>query len=99
MHIFKYEALSSTTAGDTVRLDKEESAHLFRTLRAEPGEKCRLMDGAGHFAQAEVVQGKMLKRMVVTEDCSLNVSDLASGMYLLRLQNNNGIAIRKVQIR
>ena len=45
------------------------------------------------------MQGKMLKRMVVTEDCSLNVSDLASGMYLLRLQNNNGIAIRKVQIR
>lgn len=61
MHIFKYEALNSCTAGDTVRLDKEESAHLFRTLRADPGEKCRLMDGAGHFALAEVQPGKMVK--------------------------------------
>lgn len=61
MHIFKYEALSNATAGDAVRLDKEESAHLFRTLRADPGEKCRLMDGAGHFALAEVLPGKMVK--------------------------------------
>ena len=61
MHIFKYEALNNCMAGDAVRLDKEESAHLFRTLRAEPGEKCRLMDGAGHFALAEVQSGKQVK--------------------------------------
>ena len=61
MHIFKYEELNSCTAGDVVRLDKEESAHLFRTLRAEPGEKCRLMDGAGRFALAEVQEGKQVK--------------------------------------
>jgi len=61
MHLFKYESLSSVTAGDAVRLDKEESTHLFRTLRAAPGEKCKLMDGAGHFALAEVLPGKMVK--------------------------------------
>ena len=61
MHIFKYEDLNSCTAGDIVRLDKEESAHLFRTLRANPGDKCRLMDGAGHFALAEVQPGKTVR--------------------------------------
>ncbi len=61
MHIFKYEALNGCTAGDVVRLDKEESAHLFRTLRAAPGETCRLMDGAGRFALAEVQAGKQVK--------------------------------------
>ncbi|MBO4630717.1 MAG: 16S rRNA (uracil(1498)-N(3))-methyltransferase [Lentisphaeria bacterium] len=61
MHLFRYEALGGIVPGDMVRLDKEESSHLFRTLRAEPGEQCRLMDGAGHFALAEVLSGKMLK--------------------------------------
>ena len=61
MHLFKYEALNSSAAGEIIRLDKEESAHLFRTLRANPGDKCRLMDGAGHFALAEVQPGKMVK--------------------------------------
>ena len=61
MHLFKYEALNQSAAGDAVRLNKEESSHLFRTLRANPGEKCRLMDGAGHFASAEVLPGKMVK--------------------------------------
>ena len=61
MHIFKYEGLNVCMAGDVVRLDKEESAHLFRTLRAELGEKCRLMDGSGRFALAEVQAGKQVK--------------------------------------
>ncbi len=61
MHTFRYEELAQTGPGDIVRLDKEESSHLFRTLRAEPGEQCRLMDGAGHFALAEVQPGRQVK--------------------------------------
>lgn len=61
MRLFRYEQLSGCVPGDTVRLEKEESAHLFRTLRAEPGEKCRLLDGAGRMADAEVLPGKMLR--------------------------------------
>ena len=61
MHLFKFENLTEASPEDTVQLAKEESAHLFRTLRARPGEKCRLMDGAGHFALAEVLQEKKLK--------------------------------------
>ena len=61
MHLFRYEGLNSASAGDTVRLDKDETSHLFRTLRARAGEQCRLMDGAGHFALAEVCSDKMVK--------------------------------------
>ena len=61
MHTFRYDDLAQTAPGEAVRLDKEESSHLFRTLRAEPGEQCRLMDGAGRFALAEVLPGRQLK--------------------------------------
>ena len=66
MHRFRYDALAEAEPGMQVRLDKEESAHLFRTLRAEPGEKCQLMDGSGHLALAEVQPGKMLKLIEVS---------------------------------
>lgn len=76
MHTFRYDALAQTGPGEAVRLDKEESAHLFRTLRAEPGERCRLMDGAGRFALAEVLPGKQLKVLqieTVPEPCAVQV--------------------------
>ncbi len=61
MHLFRYEDLSHAASGDTVRLEKDENSHLFRTLRAVPGDRCKLMDGCGRFALAEVAEGKMLK--------------------------------------
>ena len=61
MHRFRYENLSACHTGDSVCLDKEESAHLFRTLRAEEGEFCTLMDGAGRLATAIVCAGKSLR--------------------------------------
>ena len=61
MHRFRFDALNSSAAGDLVRLEKEESSHLFRTLRAAPGDRCQLMDGCGRFALAEVQEGRMLK--------------------------------------
>ena len=61
MHTFRYDDLAQTRPGEAVRLDKEESSHLFRTLRAEPGDNCRLMDGAGRIALAEVLPGRQLK--------------------------------------
>ena len=45
------------------------------------------------------MQGKMVKKQTITSDCTLPVNDLAAGMYLIRLQNEKGIAIRKIQIR
>jgi len=65
MHLFRYEDLSRAASGDLVRLEKDESSHLFRTLRAAPGERCRLMDGRGRFALAEVAEGKTLKILSV----------------------------------
>jgi 16S rRNA (uracil1498-N3)-methyltransferase len=39
---------------DAVVLSREESHHLVRVLRARPGEKVRLVDGAGRQAEGEL---------------------------------------------
>ncbi len=67
MHRFRFENLSGCRAGDIVTLDKEESGHLFRTLRAEEGEVCALMDGRGRTATAAVSTGKTLRILELAE--------------------------------
>lgn len=46
--------------GDTLLLDKQESAHLFGTLRGKSGEHVGLLDGVGTEAEAEIIAGKQL---------------------------------------
>ncbi|OQA85863.1 MAG: Ribosomal RNA small subunit methyltransferase E [Lentisphaerae bacterium ADurb.Bin242] len=67
MHRFRYENLSGCRAGDIVSLNKEEGAHLFRTLRAEEGDVCTLLDGAGRLATAVVSAGKTLRILELAE--------------------------------
>ena len=55
MHSFFYEKLRFSQAGDRVKLSREEEKHLFRILRAAPGDRIRLFDGKGCAAQAEVL--------------------------------------------
>jgi 16S rRNA (uracil1498-N3)-methyltransferase len=40
--------------GGFAELDKRESSHLFKTLRARPGDMIQLMDGRGTLAEAEI---------------------------------------------
>ena len=47
--------------GGEVALERREAEHLFRVLRAAPGERFRLLDGSGGRAVAEVCSGKVLK--------------------------------------
>ena len=61
MHRFRYDTLEKSQVGDLLRLEKNEANHLFRILRAVPGEKVELMDGCGRIARAEVVPDKLLK--------------------------------------
>ncbi len=44
--------------GDTVELGPRERDHLFKTLRAAPGEQIELLDGRGGRALAEVRPGR-----------------------------------------
>lgn len=60
MHAFRYDALEQASAGDAVTLEKGESTHLFKILRAVPGDVCRLLDGKGNSALATVGEGKTL---------------------------------------
>jgi 16S rRNA (uracil1498-N3)-methyltransferase len=43
------------TGGDSCELDGAEFHHLTRVMRARPGDQVVLFDGAGHAADAEVV--------------------------------------------
>ena len=47
--------------GGEVVLERREAEHLFRVLRAAPGERFRLLDGRGGRAVAEVLPGRALR--------------------------------------
>ena len=47
--------------GSIFRLEREEENHLFKILRASPGERIELLDGRGTIASAEVVPGRQVK--------------------------------------
>ncbi|UDQ98112.1 RsmE family RNA methyltransferase [Lentisphaerota bacterium WC36G] len=59
MHCFYCEGLKLDSS--IVSLNKIESQHLFKTLRARNGDKVELINGRGVFAHAEVAEGKQLK--------------------------------------
>lgn len=61
MHRFFYEKLSSVSEKESVSLSGGEAAHLFKILRARPGEIVGLLDGNGRVAEAEVIQDKKLE--------------------------------------
>ena len=67
MHCFRYDALRECSVSSLIHLEKEESNHLFKTLRAAPGEECLLTDGKGRKARAKVAAGKMLEILSVEE--------------------------------
>ena len=56
MHAFRFDDLASTEPGSSFCLDPREESHLFRILRARPGETVALLDGRGTTGTA-VVEG------------------------------------------
>ena len=58
MHSFWVDKLPEI--GAEFRLDREEETHLFRILRARPGEVVQVLDGKGGIGTAEVMQDKFL---------------------------------------
>ena len=60
MHRFRCDELEKLSPGASVRLEKSENAHLFKTLRAAEGDRCLLMDGKGNIGEAEVAAGRTL---------------------------------------
>lgn len=65
MHCFYCSAIGPS--GSVAMLDEHDHKHLFKTLRAAPGEKVELTDGNGIFAEAEVAAGREL-RIIGRED-------------------------------
>ena len=61
MHAFRFDDLASTEPGSSFCLDSREEAHLFRILRARPGETVALLDGHGTVGTAVVEPDRRLR--------------------------------------
>ena len=61
MHAFRFDDLASTEPGSYFRLDSREEAHLFRILRARPGETVAILDGHGVIGTAVVETDRRLR--------------------------------------
>lgn len=61
MHAFRFDDLASTEPGSSFCLDSREEAHLFRILRARPGETVAVMDGHGTLGTAVVEADHQLR--------------------------------------
>jgi 16S rRNA (uracil1498-N3)-methyltransferase len=59
MHCFYCKEIN--LPGSAVELDERDWKHLFKTLRAVPGEKIILMDGRGVTAEAVVTEGRGIR--------------------------------------
>lgn len=61
MHAFRFDELASAEPGSLFCLDSREEAHLFRILRARPGETVALLDGRGTTGTAVVETDRRLR--------------------------------------
>ena len=61
MHAFRFDDLASTESGSSFCLDSREEAHLFRILRARPGETVAVLDGHGTVGTAVVEADRRLR--------------------------------------
>lgn len=61
MHHFRFDSLASTNQNSLVELSNTEKTHLFKILRANPGDEVGLMDGRGNLATAVVEPGRVLR--------------------------------------
>ena len=60
MHAFRFDELAGIGPDSLIRLDPREESHLFKILRARPGDRVRLLDGRGTTGVAIVGQGREL---------------------------------------
>jgi len=60
MHAFRFDELAVAGPDSLIRLDPREESHLFKILRARPGDRVRLLDGHGTTGTAVVGQGRDL---------------------------------------
>ena len=56
-------------------------------------------DGAPVMITLADMQGRVLVRQQITEEYRMPVSDFAAGIYLLRVQYGNSVAVKKIQVR
>jgi len=61
MQRFRFDSLAECKPGDPVELDRAESGHLFKILRARPGDRVELLNGLGCRGRAIVENNRILR--------------------------------------
>ncbi len=67
LRCFRTGPLETVRPGAKITLERAEETHLFRILRAQPGETVGLLDGLGFLAEAEILPGRILQVSCVRE--------------------------------
>ena len=100
MHYFRYDWLEQHKEGDLIELDRAESNHLFRILRACAGMTIGLLDGRGRRARA-VVEEKNTVRLTEMELVPEPVPTVVLYLAPPKKQKNDGLlkAVTELGVR
>ncbi len=87
-HIFYVPEASNASVGQQIYLDEDESAHCYKVLRLRPGEVISIIDGCGHFYEAELT-------LCDKKSCAATITDIATDVYIRKYRNHVAIAPTK----
>lgn len=87
-HIFYVPEARNAAVGQQVYLDEDESAHCYKVLRLRPGEMISVIDGCGHFYEAELT-------LCDRKNCAATITAIDTDVYIRPYRNHVAIAPTK----
>ncbi len=87
-HIFYAPEARNAAVGQQIYLDEDESAHCCKVLRLRPGEMISIIDGCGHFYEAELT-------LCDRKNCAATISAIDTDVYIRKYRNHVAIAPTK----
>jgi len=87
-HIFYVPEARDAVVGQQVYLDEDESAHCFKVLRLRPGEVISVIDGCGHFYEAELT-------LCDKKCCAATITSIETDVFVRQYRNHVAIAPTK----
>ena len=87
-HIFYAPEARNAAVGQQIYLDEDESAHCCKVLRLRPGEMISIIDGCGHFYEAELT-------LCDRKNCAAIISAIDTDVYIRKYRNHVAIAPTK----
>lgn len=87
-HLFYAPTAQNAAVGQQIYLDEDESAHCAKVLRLRPGEIISVIDGFGHFYEAELT-------LCDKKNCAAIITSIDTDVYIRPYRNHVAIAPTK----